>query len=90
VNGYSGGAPPDYEILTESLKDAATRPGRAADARSPASARTTFSNSVNPASPAPRASSQASFLMHRPARAGWMRKVRNNFTIRRKLDGTFV
>ncbi len=32
VNGYSGGAPPDYEMLTESLKDVATRPDRAWDA----------------------------------------------------------
>jgi hypothetical protein len=29
VNGYSGGAPPEYEMLTESLKDVATRPDRA-------------------------------------------------------------
>jgi hypothetical protein len=29
VNGYSGGAPPEYETLTESLKDLATRPDRA-------------------------------------------------------------
>jgi hypothetical protein len=29
VNGYSGGAPPAYEVLTESLKDVATRPDRA-------------------------------------------------------------
>lgn len=29
VNGYSGGAPPQYEMLTESLKDVATRPDRA-------------------------------------------------------------
>jgi len=29
VNGYSGGAPQDYEMLTESLKDVATRPDRA-------------------------------------------------------------
>ena len=29
VNGYSGGAPPEYEVLTESLKDLATRPDRA-------------------------------------------------------------
>ena len=29
VNGYSGGAPPDYEMLAESLKDVATRPDRA-------------------------------------------------------------
>jgi hypothetical protein len=29
VNGYSGGAPQDYEALTESLKDVATRPDRA-------------------------------------------------------------
>jgi hypothetical protein len=29
VNGYSGGAPADYEMLTESLKDLATRPDRA-------------------------------------------------------------
>ena len=28
VNGYSGGAPPQYELLTESLKDLATRPDR--------------------------------------------------------------
>jgi hypothetical protein len=32
VNGYSGGAPLAYEFLTESLKDVATRPGRAWDA----------------------------------------------------------
>ncbi len=29
VNGYSGGAPSQYEMLTESLKDRATRPDRA-------------------------------------------------------------
>jgi len=29
VNGYSGGAPPQYEMLIESLKDLATRPDRA-------------------------------------------------------------
>ena len=29
VNGYSGGAPSEYETLTESLKDRATRPDRA-------------------------------------------------------------
>ena len=29
VNGYSGGAPPQYEALTESLKDVGTRPDRA-------------------------------------------------------------
>jgi hypothetical protein len=29
VNGYSGGAPLEYEVLTESLKDLATRPDRA-------------------------------------------------------------
>ena len=29
VNGYSGGAPADYEMLTESIKDVATRPDRA-------------------------------------------------------------
>ena len=29
VNGYSGGAPQPYEMLTESLKDLATRPDRA-------------------------------------------------------------
>ena len=29
VNGYSGGAPPEYEMLTESLKDLVTRPDRA-------------------------------------------------------------
>ena len=29
VNGYSGGAPPQYEMLTESLRDVATRPDRA-------------------------------------------------------------
>lgn len=29
VNGYSGGAPEQYEMLTESLKDLATRPDRA-------------------------------------------------------------
>jgi hypothetical protein len=29
VNGYSGGAPLQYEVLTESLKDLATRPDRA-------------------------------------------------------------
>jgi hypothetical protein len=29
VNGYSGGAPPDYQFLTEALKDADTRPDRA-------------------------------------------------------------
>jgi hypothetical protein len=29
VNGYSGGAPQQYEMLTESLKDLATRPDRA-------------------------------------------------------------
>jgi len=29
VNGYSGGAPLQYEMLTESLKDLATRPDRA-------------------------------------------------------------
>jgi hypothetical protein len=29
VNGYSGGAPPRYETLTESLKDLDTRPDRA-------------------------------------------------------------
>jgi hypothetical protein len=29
VNGYSGGAPQEYEMLTESLKDLATRPDRA-------------------------------------------------------------
>jgi hypothetical protein len=29
VNGYSGGAPEDYGLLTESLKDALTRPERA-------------------------------------------------------------
>ena len=29
VNGYSGGAPPQYKTLTESLKDVATRPDRA-------------------------------------------------------------
>ena len=29
VNGYSGGAPREYELLTESLKDVATRPDRA-------------------------------------------------------------
>jgi hypothetical protein len=29
VNGYSGGAPQDYQALTESLKDVATRPDRA-------------------------------------------------------------
>ena len=29
VNGYSGGAPSPYEMLTESLKDRATRPDRA-------------------------------------------------------------
>jgi hypothetical protein len=32
VNGYSGGAPQEYEFLTESLKDAETRPDRAWDA----------------------------------------------------------
>jgi hypothetical protein len=29
VNGYSGGAPIEYEFLTESLKDTASRPARA-------------------------------------------------------------
>jgi hypothetical protein len=29
VNGYSGGAPLEYEFLTEALKDTATRPKRA-------------------------------------------------------------
>jgi hypothetical protein len=29
VNGYSGGFPSSYEMLTESLKDASTRPERA-------------------------------------------------------------
>ena len=29
VNGYSGGAPPQYGMLTESLKDVARRPDRA-------------------------------------------------------------
>ena len=29
VNGYSGGAPPEYGMLTEALKDRATRPDRA-------------------------------------------------------------
>lgn len=29
VNGYSGGAPPEYEMLTESLSDLVTRPDRA-------------------------------------------------------------
>src|SRR6185369_5832861 len=29
VNGYSGGFPSSYEMLTESLKDASTRPDRA-------------------------------------------------------------
>jgi hypothetical protein len=29
VNGYSGGAPLEYEFLTEALKDASTRPDRA-------------------------------------------------------------
>ncbi len=29
VNGYSGGAPADYVVLTEALKDVATRPERA-------------------------------------------------------------
>jgi len=29
VNGYSGGAPVDYEFLTESLKDLRSRPDRA-------------------------------------------------------------
>ena len=29
VNGYSGGAPPQYEMLTEALKDLAARPDRA-------------------------------------------------------------
>jgi hypothetical protein len=32
VNGYSGGAPQDYGTLTESLKDVATRSGRAWEA----------------------------------------------------------
>ena len=32
VNGYSGGAPQEYEALTESLKDRASRPDRAWDA----------------------------------------------------------
>jgi hypothetical protein len=31
VNGYSGGAPPDYGLLTASLADAAARPDRAWD-----------------------------------------------------------
>jgi hypothetical protein len=38
VNGYSGGAPQDYEALTESLKDVATRPDRAWQAISASSA----------------------------------------------------
>jgi hypothetical protein len=29
VNGYSGGTPPSYDLLTESMKDVATRPDRA-------------------------------------------------------------
>ncbi len=29
VNGYSGGAPKDYEVLTEAMKDTDTRPDRA-------------------------------------------------------------
>jgi hypothetical protein len=29
VNGYSGGAPPEYLLLTEALKDRASRPARA-------------------------------------------------------------
>jgi len=29
VNGYSGGAPPGYELLDTSLQDVATRPDRA-------------------------------------------------------------
>jgi hypothetical protein len=29
VNGYSGGAPKDYEVLTEAMKDTETRPERA-------------------------------------------------------------
>ena len=29
VNGYSGGAPPDYELLDTSLQDVTTRPDRA-------------------------------------------------------------
>src|SRR5581483_10650254 len=29
VNGYSGGAPADYQVLVEALKDAKTRPARA-------------------------------------------------------------
>ena len=32
VNGYSGGAPPEYGLLSEALKDAAARPDRAWDA----------------------------------------------------------
>jgi hypothetical protein len=32
VNGYSGGAPRDYESLTQALEDVATRPDRAWDA----------------------------------------------------------